>query len=181
MQSPDFVISVRDPRHRQTGLKAAIIVERGRMSRFRLLMSLTLLGVAASLACGINRSAPHLIQSLTVSPTSVDAQNYTGGKIPFVATGHYNTAPMTVSPLTANWNPYAEQIWNGSVMYVPANGAISVDSSGAAQCAATASGTYAVLAWTIQDPNLSGGCGSMNSFGEPGCNVVQGMAQFTCP
>jgi len=151
------------------------------MPHFRLVVSLSLLGAAASLACGTSRSDAHLIQSLTVSPTSADAQNYPGGKIPFAATGHYNTAPMTVSPLKANWNPYAEQIWNGSVTYVPANGAISVDSSGVAQCAATASGTYAVLAWTIQDPNLSGGCGSMNSFGEPGCNVVQGMAQLTCP
>jgi hypothetical protein len=156
----------------------------GLKPRLRLVMSLSLLGVAASLACGTGHGDRHLInliQSVTVSPTTVDAQPYPGGRIPFVATGHYNTAPMTISPLTGNWNPYAEQIWNGGVAYVPANAAISVDASGVAQCAATASGTYAVLAWVIQDPNLRGACGSANRFGEPGCNLVQGMAQFTCP
>jgi hypothetical protein len=149
----------------------------------RVVISFGLLGVAAclTLACGSSRSGPHIIQSLTVSPSSVDAKNYPGGKIPFVATGHYSTAPTVITPLTANWDPYVELIFNGSVSYAPADGAISVDTRGVAQCAAAASGTYAVLAWVVQDPTWQGACGSQNSFGEPGCNAVQGMAQFTCP
>jgi hypothetical protein len=53
--------------------------------------------------------------------------------------------------------------------------------AGVAQCAAGVSGTYAVVAWVIQDPGLQGGCASDNSMVEPGGNTVQGIAQLTCP
>jgi hypothetical protein len=150
--------------------------------RLRLFVSVGVLGGAAclTLACGTTRSGQHLIQSLTLSPASADAQNYPGGKVAFVATGDYSTAPTTVTPLTANWGAESVQIWNGVVTYGSANGAVSVDANGVAQCASSASGTYAVVAWVIQDPTLQGGCASGNSIGEP-CNAVQGIAQLTCP
>jgi hypothetical protein len=134
-----------------------------------------------ALACGAGPKGPHIIQSLTLSPASADAQNYPAGKVAFLATGHYDTAPMTVTPMQANWGAESEFVWNGSLTYGSANGAVSVDTNGVAQCASSASGTYAVVAWVIQDPTLHGTCGSGNSIGEPGCNVVQGMAQLTCP
>jgi hypothetical protein len=142
-----------------------------------------LLVVAAwlALACGASPTGPHLIQSLTLSPASADAQNYAEGKVGFVATGHFDTAPFTVTPLPANWGAESEFVSNGSLTYGSANGAVSVDTNGVAQCALGALGTYAVVAWVIQDPNLRGTCGSSNSIGEPGCNVVQGIAQLTCP
>ena len=153
------------------------------MLRLRLFVSVILLGGAVCLtsACGASRSGQHLIQSITLSPASADAQNYPGGKVAFVATGYYSTAPTTVTPLTANWGAESEQIWNGVVTYGSVTGEVSVDANGVAQCASGVSGTYAVVAWAIQDPNLQGGCASGNSIGEPGCNAVQGIAQLTCP
>jgi hypothetical protein len=142
---------------------------------------LLLLAAWLALACGSSPSGPHLIQSLTLSPTSVDAQNFPSGKVAFVPTGHYNTAPLTVTPIQASWGAESEILWNGTINYGDANGAVTVDANGTAQCANGASGTYAVVAWAIQDPNLKGTCGSGNSIGEPGCNVVQGIAQLTCP
>ena len=149
----------------------------------RVSVSLCLLLLAASLAlaCGSGPSGPHLIQSLTLSPTSVDAQNFPAGKVAFVPTGHYDTAPLTVTPIQASWGAESEIVSNGSITYGDANGAVTVDANGTAECATGASGTYAVVAWAIQDPNLKGTCGAGNSIGEPGCNVVQGIAQLTCP
>ena len=132
-------------------------------------------------ACGANSRDPHLIQSLTLSPPSADAQDYPAGKVVFVATGQYDTAPFMVTPLPASWGAESQFIWNGSLTYGSADGAVSVDANGVAQCAAGASGTYAVVAWVTEDPSLHGTCGSGNSIGEPGCNIVQGMAQLTCP
>ena len=132
-------------------------------------------------ACGATPAGPHLIQSLTLSPSSADAQNYPAGQVAFVATGHYDTSPKTVRPLPASWGAESVLMWQGSPTYGSANGDVLVDSNGVAQCAPTASGTYAVVAWAVQDPNLHGTCASGNSMGEPGCNVVQGMAQLTCP
>lgn len=37
-------------------------------------------------SCGNGRQ----IEFVTVSPAVADAKNYPGGKVPFVATGHYN-------------------------------------------------------------------------------------------
>jgi hypothetical protein len=131
-----------------------------------------------TLACG---SGSRQIKSIIVGPASADAQNYPNGQVPFVATGNYNSAPMTVSPLQANWAAQSEQIVNGIETFGPANGAVLVDSTGVAQCTAVASGAYAVIAWDLQDPTLKVSCASETDFGEPGCNAVQGVAQLTCP
>jgi hypothetical protein len=134
--------------------------------------------VGITLACG---GGSRQIQSITVGPASADAQNYPNGLVPFVATGNYNVAPRTVTPLQANWAAQSDQIVNGIEALGPANGAVLVDATGVAHCAAGASGTYAVIAWDLQDPSVKAGCASQSDFGEPGCNAVQGTAQLTCP
>jgi hypothetical protein len=150
------------------------------MSGPRVLLSVMFLGLAAYivLSCG---SSPHLIQSLAVNPASADGQKYPGGKVPFIATGNYSTAPMTVTPQQANWAALSELVFNGMLTFGPVSGDVSIDQTGVAQCTATASGTYAVVAWDIQDPSLKVSCASETDFGEPGCNAVQGTAQLTCP
>ena len=130
------------------------------------------------LACG--GSNPRTLQSVTVSPASTDAQAYSDGRVPFVATGKYNLAPMTVTPLQANWAAVSERVVNGILTLGPITSAVSVDQTGVAQCEAGA-GTFAVIAWDLQDPTTKTGCASETDFGEPGCNAVQGMAQLTCP
>jgi hypothetical protein len=150
------------------------------MTRVRLLVAMMVLGVAAfvALSCGSGR---HVIQSLAVSPGSADAKNYPGGKVPFVATGTYNSSPMTITPQQANWAAVSEVVANGMVTFGPVSSDVSVDQSGVAQCTASASGTYGVIAWDLQDPSLKATCASETDFGEPGCNAVQGTGQLTCP
>jgi len=149
------------------------------LSRPRLLCVI-FLGLAAciTLACG---NQPHQVQSVTVNPASADAQNYPDGKVPFIATGSYNSAPMTVTPLQANWAAVSEQLVNGVLTFGPVSSAVSIDHTGVAQCTAGASGTYAIVAWDIRDPSLKVSCASETDFGEPACNAVQGTAQLTCP
>lgn len=150
------------------------------MSGLRFLICVIFLGLAAyiTLACG---SSAHQLQSVAVNPASADAKSYPGGKVPFVATGNYKSAPMTVTPLQANWAAVSELVVNGMLTFGPVSSDVSIDQSGVAQCTATASGTYAVIAWDIQDPGLNVSCASETDFGEPGCNAVQGTAQLTCP
>ena len=105
------------------------------MSRLGLSACVFTLGIAAYglLACG---SPSRQVQSITLSPASADAQTYPNGQVPFVATGYYNVAPTTVTPLQANWGAAS-----GSL---PANGAVTLDANGVAQCSAGASGTYTI-------------------------------------
>lgn len=60
-----------------------------------------------TLACGGTPSsqADRSIQSITVRPTTADAQTFPGGQVQFTATGYYNTQPSPVTPLSENlWN-----------------------------------------------------------------------------
>jgi len=114
-----------------------------------------------------------------VSPVSADAGTYPNGKVPFIATGTYSTSPITVTPLQANWGAASEQVVN-DVEVLASTTAISIDTSGVAQCAAGASGTFAVGAWVPAPPgpvcNVIGG-----PFNETTCPVFQATAQLTCP
>jgi hypothetical protein len=156
------------------------------MSCYAYLLSIFSLASAAliTLACGISnthRTDLRPIQSITLSPASADARDYPEGKVPFVATGHYSSPPTTLTPLPANWAAESVQIVNGIETVGPANGAVSVEANGVAQCAASSSGMYLVVAWDIQDPTLPISCACITFFGEPCCNSVQGTAQLTCP
>src|ERR1035438_8321612 len=88
------------------------------MSRPSFFLWISLLALVASigLACG---SGSYKIQSITVSPATADAQNYPNGQVPFVATGYYNLAPATVTPLQANWG--------AALGSLPADGVVAVD------------------------------------------------------
>lgn len=151
------------------------------MRRYLLPLSIASLIFAAwvTLSCGSNSSRP--LQSITLTPTSADAQNYPNGQVPFVAAGHYNSSPTTVTPLQANWAALSELTASGMLTYGPVTNEVSVDSIGTAHCAAGASGTYAVVAWDLQDSKVKYMCSSITDFGEPGCNAVQAIAQLTCP
>jgi hypothetical protein len=151
------------------------------MSRHALLTLIVSLQLVAYLTLGCGSPAAHQVQSISLSPASADAQNYPDGKVPFIASGSYNTAPMTITPLQANWAATSEQLVNGTLTFGPVSSAVSIDHAGVAQCTPSASGTYAVVAWDIQNPSLTISCESKTDFGEPGCNAVQGTAQLTCP
>ncbi len=148
------------------------------MSLLRYIVCIVLLSFAAwiALACGSSRK----LLSITVSPASADAQGYRNGEVPFVATGHYNSSPVTVTPLQANWGAALFQSENGTM--VPTNGAVSVDANGVAKCGTSASGTYSIAA-SVQLPYSGPAlpCPSPVYSNEAACPNVVGTAQLTCP
>jgi hypothetical protein len=135
---------------------------------------LTLILVAAIvLACGSPAGPSNttgILESVSLSPATADAQNYPLGLVPFTATGYYSTPPSPVTPLKATWGA----CYQGN----PTSG-ISVSNSGVAQCAAGSAGTFTVWAWAP-----SGTTGACPAFGTAcgggGCQVT-GTAQLTCP
>ncbi len=142
------------------------------MKQLRLsLLFQALIMATFTLSCGTNSSSntPRQLLSVTVSPATADAANYPNGQVPFTATGNYNIAPYTVSPLSGMWG----------VCYNNApTTAITVNNEGVAQCAEGAVGTYTVWA---NAPKYPGGpnCLALTVCGG-GCFVV-GTAQLTCP
>jgi hypothetical protein len=142
------------------------------MTRHGHLLCTALLASAAciALACG---NVPHrILQSISLSPSTADAQNFPNGQVQFTATGTYNTAPISVTPLTANWSA----VLNGEA----SNAAVSVDSNGLAQCNAGASGVYSIGAWDVTHPTVKTTCTVIGPYGDP-CNSTLGTAQLTCP
>jgi hypothetical protein len=58
------------------------------------------LGILSLSGCAGTGNGRQLM-SITITPQSATAQN---GQAQFVATGHFNTAPMTVSPMPVAWH-----------------------------------------------------------------------------
>ena len=134
----------------------------------RLMISWLVLAVlsAVGLACG----GPHHLQSITLNPANADARN-SGGQVQFTATGHYDSDPLTVSPIAATW---------GACTNFQATNQVSVSDTGLAHCADGAMGTYTI--WANNPADLPPGayaCPAQNACGG-GC-VIQGNAQLTCP
>jgi hypothetical protein len=136
--------------------------------RFSLCSFLLFLVASFALSCGNGAGANRQLQSIALTPATADAQAYPDGQVQFTATGDYNTAPNTVTPLAAHW---------GTCYQGSATSEISVTAAGLAQCTSGASGAYTVWADDPASPN--GGCLSINACGG-GCFIV-GTAQLTCP
>ncbi|HUB19859.1 MAG TPA: hypothetical protein VL990_14555 [Acidobacteriaceae bacterium] len=106
------------------------------------------------------------LQSISVSPLSATAQ---GQPVQFTATGHWSAAPLIVTPQSASWGACANGL---------STTAVTVSSTGLAQCAGGAKGTFSVFAF---DPPLGAGvsCNAITACGG-GC-TISGTAQLTCP
>lgn len=120
----------------------------------------------AALSCGASSTGVRQLEAVTLSPAAANATDYPDGQVAFVATGHYNAAPITVSPLAARW---------GTCYQGGSTTAISVTQAGIAQCALGAVGSYTVWA---DDPPLGISCNAITACGG-GC-FVAGTAQLTC-
>lgn len=129
----------------------------GRVTR---VVALALAILPVSCGTGANMSSRQL-QSITISPASADAQ---GQAVQFTATGHWSAAPLTVTPQPAMW---------GACQNNGATSAVTVSSSGVAQCATGAKGAFTVFAYDMTDCNAITACGG-------GCTIL-GTAQLTCP
>jgi hypothetical protein len=133
---------------------------------------LLVLATAIALACG-SGAAPinptGILNSITISPATEDAQTYPDGQVPFIATGYYSTPPSPMTPLPATWGACYQDI--------PTSG-VSVGTKGLAQCAAGSVGTYTVWAYAPSGQTV---CPAfLNACGGGGCQVA-GTAQLTCP
>ena len=137
---------------------------------------LLVLAIAITLACG---SASHIApscaavpiatnpdipQSMMLCPAVADAKDFPGGEVQFVAIGTYNTSPSPATPRTAFW---------GACYQNAPTSAVTISSSGVAQCAADSPGTYTVFASVPTQCNLITACGG-------GCQV-SGYAKLACP
>jgi len=128
---------------------------------------LVVLAIAITLACG---SSPRALQTVTLSPATADAQ---GSPVQFTASGYFNDQPSPAKLTAANW---------GACYQNQRATAVSVSSSGLAQCAAGAVGTYTVWAWA-QSAACGGNNGEIpaNPCGGAGQCQPTGTAQLTCP
>jgi hypothetical protein len=143
------------------------------MERPRLVVASISLLVFAAIVLSCSSIPQHQLQSITLSPASANAESYPNGQVQFVATGHYNIAPQTVTPLTATWGACDSQF--------SATTAVSVTQNGLAQCASGAEGTYTVWA---NDPAPLSSMGIYNCPAQDACGggcTIQGNAQLTCP
>lgn len=131
------------------------------------LFALASFSLCVLLGCGdkgeISAQQEHQLLSITVSPTSGSA-TASGGQVQFVATGHYDSAPMRVTPLQVNWGTYSKRVGNTS-------------QNGLASCAAP--GTTTIEAWVFLQ-NSGPVCTVIDPAGMP-CGTINARAQFTCP
>jgi len=144
-----------------------------RKYRPHFLFAFLLAAAAITLACG--SSSQHLLQSVSVTPATADAQNFPNGLVTFTATGVFNHAPSPVTPLQASWGVCV--VTAGSEQ--PSN-AVTISNTGVAQCAAGASGTYKIWASSSNAVPGTATCQAMGPCGT-GCGRVTGNAQLTCP
>jgi hypothetical protein len=150
-----------------------------------LLFSVLFLTAVLTIACGsspkplpvqgcppfaIGPNTTGTLESITLCPSAADAKDAFDGQVHFDAIGAYNTAPQTVTPLDARAG------WGACFQNQPTT-AVTVSSSGVAQCQPGASGTYTVYASDF--PQQNGGCNAIAACGG-GC-VVSGYATLTCP
>ncbi len=171
-QSAEFSVVLRR-KERLPSCAALLLYARRidmRQLRFLLFSQISIMAIFA-LSCGTGSSSntPRQLLSVTVSPATADAADYPSGQVPFTATGNYNSAPYTVTPLPGIW---------GACFNNASTTAISVTSEGVAQCAAGAVGTYTVWASAPEFPN-GANCQALTACGG-GC-FVAGTAQLICP
>ena len=124
------------------------------MTRF---VPFLLISVLFVTACGTN-SNPRQLQSITLTSSQSD------GQVQFVATGHYNQAPLNVSPLPVLWAVYLTGGQAGP----------SITQEGLAECAVGVPGTFWVLVWAPADPNIP-----ISKLGDAK-KVVTAQATMTC-
>jgi hypothetical protein len=139
-----------------------------RNSGLPILSFLFLLAAAVTLACGLNN--PRMLETVSVSPATADAQNFPNGQVPFVATGYFSKTPSPVSPETGTWNVCYQGSFTNSA---------TISASGVAQCTAGTSGTFMVFA-EVPNPAFKGACPALSACGFS-CGTVVGTALLTCP
>jgi len=138
------------------------------MTRFATLSAgpLVLFAALVMSGCGSSRQ----LQSVTLNPAAADAQSFSGGQVPFAATGTFSKppSPSNLTSKDVQWCVGTSAgMCAGNI-----NPGASVDANGVAQCNSGFAGTATILAG-------NGGV-TMNPDGGSQLKVF-GSAQLTCP
>jgi len=116
----------------------------------------------AALSTGCGSSSARMLESVTATPASADAQNFPNGTVQFTPTGIFNKAPTSVTPLPScsahGATGSCVTAWSTSP-----NTIATIDQNGLAQCVPGQSGTA-----TIQ-------------VAVSGDGALMGVAKLTCP
>ncbi len=138
------------------------------MARFSVWSANLLLFVILMTAgCGGGRQ----LQTVALSPSTADAQNFSAGQVPFVATGTFShpPSPVNLTPKEVTWCVGSS---DGSCAGNIKVGAI-VDQTGLAQCNPGFVGTATILAGT--------GTPMMGNPDSGSQLKIFGSAKLTCP
>jgi len=107
--------------------------------------------IVCLVACG-GGSTRHLL-SISIAPLTANGADFPLGGVQFTATGTFDKAPVTVTPLTATWS-------------ISPSGVASIETSdGFAQCISTGTATITASAPVTQGSST----------------MVSGKATLTCP
>ena len=131
------------------------------MARLRVFLPTTLLIAGIELVaggCGNASAPPRLLQSISVTPATANAESFSNGQVQFTAEGNYSQPP---SP-----SPIVQLGWSLSDPNIA-----TISQSGLAQCNSGASGVVTVRASTPA-PCSGTGCTAA---------LLSGTAQLTCP
>jgi hypothetical protein len=131
--------------------------------------------VPVACGTGANMMPNRQLQSISISPATASAQ---GQPAQFTATGHWSASPVMVTPQSANWGACVQQVSGNTVMQ-SATTEVTVSSSGLAQCASGAKGTFTVFAYDPPLGSTGANCDAISVCGG-GC-TISGTAQLTCP
>lgn len=115
-------------------------------------------GILIAAGCGSGNS-PRQLQSISLSPTSADAQNFPNGQVQFTATGTFTQPPSPAPTTPLSWNLSDATL-------------ATVSQNGVAQCKSGAVGATKVLALGGTAPCVGTGCAAA---------LIVGSAQLTCP
>src|SRR5581483_1669908 len=135
------------------------------MPRFRFLVPCVLsLFAAASLSCSSN----HRLQSITISPASADAKDFSNGQVQFTAMGNYGMMTQS-APVKVLW-------WNSTpwVLAPTTPPGFNIDSNGVATCT-NLTGMFSLWATAPKDQSIAVSQMTQST------SQVTATAQLTCP
>jgi hypothetical protein len=137
------------------------------MTKYRTLAAIFLvLAALQALGCGGSNSN-RVLQSMTVSPATADAQNFANGQVQFTATGTFSKPP---SPQQVTFQPPYTGGW--AMMASGTQSVATISATGLAQCVPGAVGTATVVATATKNA----------AMGTQATGVaVQATATLTCP
>lgn len=129
------------------------------MGRLNIILPTILLLFGIELvANGCGNSRPRLLQSVSVSPASADAQTFAVGQVQFSAVGTYSQPPSPVTLSQAGWSLVGPDI-------------ATISQNGLAQCKSGSSGVVTIRA-SVSAPCSGTGCTAA---------LMSGTAQLSCP